>query len=76
MGYHKKTNLQIIGTDEGEAFQVNGLNHIISKVRENFPILRQGTHTDTRSTGAPNQKECPSCHITVKTINIKKKKGY
>lgn len=49
MEHHKKTKSQVIGIDEEEESQANGINQIFKKIREeNFLKVRKGTSTQTQ----------------------------
>lgn len=46
MEHHKKTKSRVIGIDEEEESQANGIDQIFKKIREeNFLKVRKGTST-------------------------------
>ena len=70
----KKTNLRIIGVEEGEELQIKGTENIFNKIiEENFPNLQNDIPMKVQETyRTPNrldQKKSPR-HIIIKTKNV------
>ena len=73
-GHNEKKNLQIIGVDENEDFQLKEPANIFNKIiEENFPNLRKEMPMNIQETyRTPNsldQKRNYSHHIIIKTLN-------
>ena len=53
----QKSNIRIIGVDEGEEQQVNGIDQIFNKImKKTFP-KKTHTHKDIRSTQNKNRQD-------------------
>ena len=74
----RRPNLQIIGVDENENFQLKGPANIFNKIiEENFPNLKKEMPMNIqeayRTPKSLEQKRYSSCHIIVKTPNAQNK---
>jgi hypothetical protein len=70
----RRPNLQIIGVDENEDFQLKGPANIFNKIiEENFPNLKKEKHMNIQEANiTPNrldQKRNSSQHIIIRTTN-------
>jgi hypothetical protein len=70
----RSPNLQIIGVDENEDFQLKGPANIFNKIiEENFPNLKKEKHMNIQEANiTPNrldQKRNSSQHIIIRTTN-------
>jgi hypothetical protein len=73
-----RTNLRIIGVDESEDSQLEGLVNIFNKImEENFPNLKKEMPMNIqeayRTLNILNQKRNSSRHIIIKTPNAQSK---
>ena len=74
----RRPNLQIIGVDENEDFQLKGPANIFNKIiEENFPNLKKEMPMNIqeayRTPNSLDQKRNSSCHIIIKTPNAQNK---
>jgi hypothetical protein len=70
----RRPNLQIIGVDENEDFQLKGIANIFNKIiKENFPNLKKEMPMNIeeayRTPSRLDQKRNSSCHIIIRTTN-------
>jgi hypothetical protein len=75
----RRPNLQIIGVDENDDFQLKGPANIFNKIiKENFPNLKKEMPMNIQETyRTPNrldQKRNSSKHIIIRTTNALNKK--
>jgi hypothetical protein len=74
----KRTNLRIIGIEEGEETQVKGTENVFNKIiEENFPNLnKEMPIKEQEAHRTPNrldqEKNSPQ-NITIKTLNMQNK---
>ena len=74
----RRPNLQIIGVDENEDFQLKGPANIFNKIiEENFPYLKQEMPMNIqeayRTPNRLDQKRNSSQHIIIRTTHSLKK---
>jgi hypothetical protein len=69
----RKPNLQIIGVDENEDFQLKGPANIFNKIIEDFPYLKKEMPMNIqeayRTPSRLDQKRNSSRHIIIRTTN-------
>jgi hypothetical protein len=68
----KKTNLRIMGIEEGEEVQAKGMHNIFNKIiTENFPNLEKSmpiqVQGSSRTPNRPDQNRTTPWHIIIKT---------
>jgi hypothetical protein len=62
LGYHKKTNLQIMGVEEGEEIKTKGIDYLFYRITaENFPNIKKERINLEGNTHAQeiNVSQCP-----------------
>ena len=74
----KRSNLRIIGIEEGTEIQTKGMNNLINEIiAENFPSLKNEIENQIqeayRTPNAQNHNRSPPRHIIMKMLNIRNK---
>jgi hypothetical protein len=72
----KRSNLRLVGIEEGEEVQAKGMHNIVNKmITENFPNLEKTVPIQvqeaSRTLNRPDQNRATLQHIIIKTTNTK-----
>jgi hypothetical protein len=72
----KRSNLRIMGIEEGEEVQAKGMCNIFNKIiTENFPNLEKSMPIQVQTPNRPDQNRTTPRHIIIKTTSTDLKKN-